>query len=64
MHNIIAECRKMSALFLILDMHVRNKKSGILSLYLTQLVNAQHKNLKTYAVLVYVHVHVYIIWSY
>ena len=48
--------------FLILDMHVRNKKSWISSLYLAKLVNAQHKNEKTYAVLFYGHV--YIIWSY
>ena len=30
--------------FLIFDMVVQNKKSGILSLYLAWLVNAQHKN--------------------
>ena len=48
--------------FLILDMHVRNKKSGISSVYLPKLANAQHKKLKTYAVLVYGHV--YITWSY
>ena len=32
-------------IFLILDMHVRNKTSGILFLYLAQLVNAHHKKL-------------------
>ena len=48
--------------FLIFDMVVNNKKSGISSLYLAQLVNAQQKNLKTFAVLVFGHV--YIIWSY
>ena len=48
--------------FLILDMHVRNKKSGISSLYIAKLVSAQHKKFKTYAVLAYEHV--FIIWSY
>ena len=42
------------------DMHVQNKKYG--NLYLAQLVNAQHKNLKTFTVLV--DGQVYIIWSY
>ena len=52
----------MIPVFLILEMHVRNKKSGISSLYLAQPVNAQDKNLKTFAVLVYEHI--YILWSY
>ena len=43
-------------------MHVRNKKSGISSLHLPQLVNAQHKKIKTFAATVCGHV--YIIWSY
>ena len=39
------------------------RNTGISSLYLIELVNAQHKNLKkTFAVLFYGHV--YIIWSY
>ena len=42
-------------------MVVLDKKSWISSLYLALLVNAQHKNLKTFAALVYEHV--YIIWS-
>ena len=37
------------------------RNTGILSLYLAELVNAQQKNLKTFAALVYGHV--YIIWS-
>ena len=42
-------------------MHVRNKKSGISSLYLAQPVNAQHKKIKkTFAVLVYGHVYIII----
>ena len=41
-------------------MDVRNKTSEISSLHLAKLVNAQHKNLKTFAVPVYGHV----IWSY
>ena len=32
--------REKIPVFLILDMHVRNKKSGILCLYLAELVNA------------------------
>ena len=36
-------------------MHVQNKKSWISSLYLAYLVKAQHKNEKTYTVLVYRH---------
>ena len=39
---------------------IKNKE--ILCVYLAELVNAQHKNLKTFAVLVYGNV--YIIWSY
>ena len=34
------------------------RNTGILSLYLAYLVNAQHKNLKTFAGLVYGHVHI------
>ena len=30
--------------FLIFDMVIQNKKSGISSIYLAQLANAQHKN--------------------
>ena len=42
--------------FLIFGMQVvKNKKSGISSLYLAQLENAQHKNL---AVIVYGHVYI------
>ena len=39
---------------------IKNKE--ILSVYLAELVNAQHKNFKTFAFLVYGNV--YIIWSY
>ena len=34
------------------------RNTGISSLYLVQLVNEQHKNLKTFAVLVYGHVYI------
>ena len=42
----------------ILDMHVRNKKTGILNLYLAKLVNTQHKKFKKIAALVYRHVYI------
>ena len=37
------------------------RNTGILSLYLSYLVNAWHKNLKTFAVLVYGHVYIILV---
>ena len=42
---VLKRNKKKTPVLLILDVHVRNEKSGISSLYLTlKLVNAQHKN--------------------